>query len=206
MSTQTNTVFANEALQNLSDDSLLRCFQGGDNKALGVLFRRYERPLVEFLFRMSGNREVAQDLTQDVFVRVMLHSQGFRGNAKVSTWLFAIAKNCCLSYLRHKKVVDRRIQQEGESEEGFSWMEKVASSAPSPERCAQTQQEFSQVVGAIRALNQEQQQVLVMREAFEYAHNEIAEKLSCPENTVKTRAFRALGHVRKALGIHKLAA
>jgi DNA-directed RNA polymerase specialized sigma24 family protein len=109
------------ATQNASDASLLRRFQQGDKEALSGLYQRYERPLTEFLLRMLSDREVAQDLKQEVFIKVLLHAHSFKGNAKVSTWLFAIAKNCCLSYLRHQKVVDRRIQRETGDEQNTHW-------------------------------------------------------------------------------------
>jgi RNA polymerase sigma-70 factor (ECF subfamily) len=194
------------ATQNISDVSLLQRFQQGEREALSALYQRYERPLTEFLVRMLNDREAAQDLKQEVFIKVLLHADSFRGNAKVSTWLFAIAKNCCLSYLRHQKVVDRRIQREPSDDQDSTWLERTPAQQASPEDNARVQQEFRQVAKLIKALHRDQQQVLVMREAFDYAHNEIAQQLGCPENTVKTRTFRALGHLRKALGIEKLAA
>jgi RNA polymerase sigma factor (sigma-70 family) len=70
----------------------------------------------------------------------------------------------------------------------------------------QVKEEFAQVSKLIKALHRDQQQALVLREAFEYSHNEIATQLGCPENTVKTRTFRALAHLRRALSVEKLAA
>jgi RNA polymerase sigma-70 factor, ECF subfamily len=207
MSTQNTTLRgASGTSQHVSDASLLQHVQQGDKGALSDLYQRYERPLTEFLSRMLNDREAAQDLKQEVFIKVLLHAHSFKGNAKVSTWLFAIAKNCCLSYLRHRKVVDQRIQREPREEQDNTWLERVAAQQANPEEEMQTKEEFAQVSKRIKALRHDQQQVLVMREAFDYTHNEIATQLGCPENTVKTRTFRALGHLRKALGIKKLAA
>jgi RNA polymerase sigma-70 factor (ECF subfamily) len=195
-----------DATQASQDIALLQRFQQGEQSALSALYQRYDRPLTEFLVRMLGDREAAQDLKQDVFVKVLLHAKSFRGSAKVSTWLFAIAKNCCLSYLRHQKVVDRRIQREPSDEQDGAWLERVPSAQASQEDKLNVQQEFAKISVIIRTLSKEQQQVLLLREGLDYAHNEIAQELGCPENTVKTRTFRALGHIRKALGVEKMAA
>jgi len=93
-------------LSGLPDEQLLARFNGGDPAAFEVLLQRYRRPLYNFILRSVRERDRAEDLLQDVFLRVLQRSSEFKGEAKFSTWLYTIARNLCIDTSR--KMVFRR--------------------------------------------------------------------------------------------------
>src|SRR5262245_11279680 len=94
------------AHEGLSDEELLRRFHEGDADAFEALFRRYERPLYNFILRSVRAPERADELLQDVFMKVVQSSSDFKGTSKLSTWLYTIARNLCIDHGR--KMVFRR--------------------------------------------------------------------------------------------------
>jgi len=128
-----------ETPDDLSDEELLRRFNEGDADAFERLVRRYERPLYNFILRSVRRRERADELLQDVFLKVVQRSRDFKGNSKLSTWLYTIARNLCIDHSR--KMVFRRHKsldapsRSGE-EEGPTLLERQASDAPEADRAA----------------------------------------------------------------------
>jgi RNA polymerase sigma-70 factor, ECF subfamily len=94
--------------EQLSDEELMRELQCGpvldrSEACLGEIFRRYQAPMKTWCLRFSRNREEAVDLAQDVFLKAFVHLHSYRGESKVSTWLYAIARNHCLAFLRQQR-------------------------------------------------------------------------------------------------------
>ncbi len=177
-------------------------YQSGDRAAFTLLVRRYERPIHCFVFRSTGSASTAQDLTQDVFVRVVHASAEFRHSSKFSTWIFSIARNLCIDHARRAKhrrhpSLDAPIGEVGDTSLGDS----VADSAPEgqPHRAVVGARVLEVVERTLRELPEDLREVFLLREFGEVPFREIAEIVGAPENTVKSRMRYALERLQRAL-------
>jgi RNA polymerase sigma-70 factor (ECF subfamily) len=186
-----------------SDEELLAAFQQGDAGAFERLLRRHRGPLFTFLLRMLGDRERAEDLAQETFLRVVKGAADWRERAKFKTWLYAIARNLCFDHARRDKF--RRTDSldgsaEGaDGEEGQSLAETIASPDAGPDRAAANAQLKPMLIRALQALPDEQREVFILREQSGLAFKEIAELQGVNENTVKSRMRYALEGLRAQL-------
>ena len=87
----------------MTDEQLMRAVRDGDLSRLGILFERYHLPLFDFLSRMTGNPGVAEDLVQDIFVRVLKYRATFRDEGTFETWLYRIARNARVDYFKSRR-------------------------------------------------------------------------------------------------------
>src|SRR5687768_15983741 len=122
-------------LGGLSDESLLERFHGGDVEAFEELLGRYRRPVFNFVLRSVRDVPRAEEILQEVFLRVVQRSEDFRGQSKFSTWLYTIARNQCIdhgrkmAYRRHPSL-DAPMRGAGDDEPGPTLMDRVAGSDP----------------------------------------------------------------------------
>lgn len=198
-----------EAAKKKRDDEDARCmaaFKKGDPRAFEALLKRHEKPVFNFCLRMIGNREAAQDATQEVFLKVVRNAKKWERNAKFTTWLFTIARNHCIDALRkasHRKTasLDQSLKQ-GE-DDGATLGDRVADEASvTPDRGAESLRLRGLLADAITSLSEEQREVFVMREYAGMPFKEIATVVGVPENTVKSRMRYALEHLRGHLAKH----
>ena len=184
-----------------SDEELLRRFNEGHPDAFEELVRRYERPLYNFIFRSVRRRERADELLQDVFLKVVQRSQDFKGDSKLSTWLYTIARNLCIDHSR--KMVFRRHQSldaPGPGPEGGpTLLERTAGTGAEPDRAAVAEDLRRRIGEAIEELPEEQREVFLMRHVQGMRFKDIADVVGVPENTVKSRMRYALERLQRAL-------
>ncbi|MGE0787554.1 MAG: RNA polymerase sigma factor [Sandaracinaceae bacterium] len=186
-----------------SDEELLRRFNHGDADAFAELVRRYQRPLYNFILRSVHRRDRADELLQDVFMKLVQRSHDFKGNSKFSTWLYTIARNLCIDHSR--KMVFRRHQsldapgRSGSGDEGPSLLDRTASDAPVTDRAVIAQDIQVRIAAAVEELPEEQREVFLMRHVQGMPFKEIAAVVGVPENTVKSRMRYALERLQKAL-------
>lgn len=186
-----------------SDEELLRRFNDGDADAFEVLVRRYERPLYNFILRSVRRRERADELLQDVFLKVVQRSNDFKGNSKLSTWLYTIARNLCIDHSR--KMVFRRHKsldapsRSGEDDEGPSLLDRTAAAELGADRRTIAHDLSARITVAVEELPEEQKEVFLMRQVQGMAFKEIADVIGVPENTVKSRMRYALERLQRAL-------
>lgn len=186
-----------------SDEELLRRFNEGDPDAFEALVRRYERPLYNFILRSVRRRERADELLQDVFLKVVQRSGDFKGNSKLSTWLYTIARNLCIDHSR--KMVFRRHQsldapgRSGTSDEAPSLLDRTAAEGAGADRAAIAQDLQRRIAEAVEELPEEQREVFLMRQVQGLAFKEIAEVVGVAENTIKSRMRYALERLQRAL-------
>jgi len=174
-----------------SDEDLVRRCWSGDRGAFELLFTRHRDSVFNIALRISGNRELAEDITQDAFVRAYLGLSSFRGQAKLSTWLYRIAVN---QALRTKSVGSRRA----EKEQGMDDL-VLTSDAPGPEKSAERSEIETRVRRAITELPPAQRAVISLRyiEGLDLA--EVAAITGSPLGTVKSRIHHALRSMSPAL-------
>lgn len=176
-------------------------YQKGDERAFEVLYWRHQRGIFNFICHFigeSGNQ--AEELLQDVFLKVVKASKRYEPSAKFTTWLYQIARNGCIDHFRkmkHRKTTS--LAQPIDSEEEMVLESTVAGLNPSPEKAAQISEIALVLKEAITALPEDQREVFLMREDLNLSFAEIAELIGCPVNTAKSRMRYALEHLRKTL-------
>lgn len=187
------------------DESLVRrAQQGADDgrAALEQLLLRHERRIYATCLRMVGDAESARDLTQDTFVRVIGAIGSFDGRAKFTTWMTRIAMNACISHQRRARLRrgpsldDHAVGADGSS---APKRDLLAGTEPTPIGRVELDEDLGRLAGAFRSLDAEQRAILVLRDVRGLDYREVAETLSIPVGTVKSRLFRARQALREAV-------
>lgn len=162
-----------------------------DPSAFEVLVRAHQDRVYDFCVRMlGGDREEAFDLTQEIFISIHKHLDKFRADAKLSTWIFRIAKNHCLNRIKYLKRRGRgRSEEYGETNE-LSITEAMGG-ASRPDDAVSSQRERQLVHKAIEELDDDQRALVVLRDVEGLSYEEIMEITELPEGTVKSRLHRA---------------
>ena len=191
-------------LGDMSDDELLERFATGDAAAFGVLLGRYQTPLFNFIARSVRDTDAAADLLQDVFTRVIQHSEGFNRTSKFSTWLYAIARNLCIDHARrmtHRRHASLDTAGPNGSGDGAlaPWVERVALEQPEVDSKAASGPLRNRIAQAIEALPEDQREVFLMRQLQHMPFADIAQVVGVSENTVKSRMRYALERLQEAL-------
>lgn len=179
-----------------SDEVIVERALTGDAEAFGELVRRWERRIFALTYGMLGREEDARDATQETFLAAFRNLRGFRGEAKVSSWLHRIAVNQCISRQRRAKVRGEAALDEEQENDAGSF---AAPLHESPVRVVEGRQETLAVRRAINSLPLELRQVVVMKEFEELTFREIADALEVPLSTVKSRLYTALKQLQMRL-------
>lgn len=191
--------------EEVSDEVLMMRFQGGDQSAFAGLVRRHKTPVYNFILRTVRSREVAEDLVQDVFVKVVQNAADFKHEARFSTWAYTIARNVCIDHLR--KAALRRhpsldqAANTNSGEDGPTLGERIADAhfASAVDRVAIGTELGQRITRAVEELPPEQREVFLLREVANVPFKEIAEIVGVPENTTKSRMRYALERLQQAL-------
>ncbi len=175
-----------------SDERLMLRFQAGDVRAFEVLVRRHRTPVFSFLVRLTGDRARAEDLCQEVFLKVVKASGGWEERARFQAWVYAIARNLAVDEAR------RAALRRSEPLDAPAAAAR-ASDDPGPDRGAAAALVRPKLEAALAALPPEQREVFLLREYAGLRFAEIAEVTQAPENTVKSRMRYALEALRARL-------
>lgn len=184
-----------------SDEQIVERALAGDTEAFGELVRRWERPIFALSFGMLGSAEDARDATQETFLAAFRNLRGFRGEAKVSSWLHRIAVNQCITRQRRARVRPETAL-EADADGKIQAPQLVAPAQASPARRAERRERNEAVRRAVNALPAELREVIVMKEFEELTFQQIAETLGIPLSTVKSRLYTALKQLRMRLEEH----
>jgi len=176
-----------------SEQDFVRRASQGDSAAFTWLFRRYSRPLMSFLFGMTGHREQAEDLMQETISRVFLNLPKLRSDAKFSTWLFGIAKNVTREMLRG------RAHNPGSKSLDDLEVDTLADPKANAEASAQRLELHRAIRAGISTLDQDLQTALGLRVFAEMKYDEIAEMTGWSSAKVKIEIHRARLKMRKAI-------
>jgi RNA polymerase sigma-70 factor, ECF subfamily len=187
----------------MTDEALMARYQQGDVAAFAELVARHEKRLWNFVRRFVADSATAEDLLQEVFLRVVRNAAEWQPSAKFTTWLFTIARNLCTDNARRRvfRKADSLDQTPGATrdESGPHRIDKVASPDGNAEKAAMDREIATRVDQAVATLPVEQREVFLMREVMDMSFAEIATATKASEPTVKSRMRYALERLRGAL-------
>jgi len=179
-----------------NDEQVVQRALSGDPEAFGEIVRRWERRIFALAYGMLGREEDARDATQETFLAAFRNLRGFRGDAKVSSWLHRIAVNQCITRQRRAKVRgETALEDEAEKNAAVFALPVDVS----PARSAEAVERSQAVRKAVLALPPDLRQVVVMKEFEELTFQQIADALKIPLSTVKSRLYTALRQLQLRL-------
>jgi RNA polymerase sigma-70 factor (ECF subfamily) len=191
-----------DELGTLPDADVVRLAQLGRESAFRELVRRYERPVFSLVFRMVRDRETAEDLAQDTFVKVLNHIDRYSPDFKFSSWLFKIANNVAIDWLRRRRLdtvsMDGSPHASTASEIEASALDLEADQETALEEL-ESRELGAAIEQAIAKLRPEYRACIMLRHVEDRSYEEIAATLDLPLGTVKTYIHRARHELRKAL-------
>ncbi|MGA2300083.1 MAG: sigma-70 family RNA polymerase sigma factor [Candidatus Acidiferrum sp.] len=186
-----------------TDVQLMLDVKAGDEASFELLLQRYRTPLVNFLFRMVRNREQAEDLAQEVFLRVYRAREEYVPSAKFTTWLFRIATNLALNSMRDTRYQKLEVSIDApvtvNAEDGDERPLDVAEKHPNIEQHLVGDVRVKMIRHAINKLPEKQRAAVLLHKYQELDYTEIAKILSCSESALKSRLFRAYEALRVEL-------
>ena len=193
---------ANKSYADVSDQQVVVFAQQGREDAYRELISRYERPVFSLVFRMVRDRETAEDLAQETFIKVLNNIDRYRPEFKFSSWLFKIANNITIDHLRRRQL--DTISMEGApdavtAESARATSIAIASSAPSALEQLESRELGGAIEKAIAKLRPEYRACIILRHVEDYSYDEIAEIVKLPLGTVKTYIHRARQELRESL-------
>jgi len=175
-----------------SDIELMLRLKNDDVGVFDVLYERYKRPLLNFIFRIVGQQEVAEEIFQEVFTQVFRRRKSYQPRAKFTTWLYKIAYNLSLKELRRRRRWgDKEVFSEEDEDGKRKEMEQIRDEGKNPEEIFTRAREVELVKSALQKLPEIHRKIVILREYQNLSYSEIAELLGIAEGTVKSRLFRA---------------
>ena len=178
---------AEKNLDPVSDTALMLKVKAGDIDKLTLLYERYNGMLFGFFWRMSGNREVSEDLVQTVFYRILKNRGQYKGKGKFSSWMFQIAHNLWADHYKRNQKMDLDADLETwELKDGLNADEQI-----------EREERLRQLRNALHKLSDDKREVLILSRYQGLKYHEIANILNITEGAVKIRVFRALADLRE---------
>jgi RNA polymerase sigma-70 factor (ECF subfamily) len=179
-----------------SDDEILaEKAKQGERAAFDELYNKYKRPILNYIYRFIGNRASAEELTQEVFVRVYINIHRFEPRAKFSSWLYKIAGNLAKNFLRHAQYKEKLLPGKRGSKPGEEEMpdliETMEDEGKRPDKAAETRETEKLVQEGIDRLPPHLKEVLILCDIEGLAYEEAARIMRCKPMTVGSRLWRA---------------
>jgi RNA polymerase sigma-70 factor (ECF subfamily) len=175
----------------VTDEVLMRLVRDGDLAKLGLLFERHHTSLYDFFYRTTGDRGAAEDMVQDVFVRILKYRRTFRNQGRFVGWLFHIARNTRADHFRSRQREERLSGEEAET----------PSTAPAVHEVMEADEQRSILHKALMQLPDEKREVIVLARYQGMKHDQIAEVLDVDVGTARVRLHRAINELRSLVSI-----
>ncbi len=179
------------------DTHLMLTFQQGDPSSFTQLLTKYRQPVVHFFYRMIQDPAVAEELAQEVFLRIFHARARYVPKARFTTWLFRIATNLALNYLRDTRMEQCRERTTDVDTGELPW--DLPDTSPTPEERLLREARVQEVRAAIASLPPTQRAAVIMHKYHDMEYREIAMVLGCSESAVKSLLYRAYENLRTRL-------
>ncbi len=181
-----------------NEELLLNKARDGNVQAFEELTRIYYIKIYNICYRMLNNSEDAIEQAQETFIKAFKYIKAFKGNCTVSTWLYRIATNVCLDFLRkHKNKKDISLEQK--TFEDLKVEDRLISNSPGPEKLAEINAQRRAINDALAKMNEKNRLMIILRDVNGFSYEEIADILQSPVGTVKSRISRARAELRNLL-------
>lgn len=177
------------------DAQLMLRVKEGDDACFAELLGRYRSPVIHFVYRMVQNQHIAEELAQDVFLRVYRARKGYEPNAKFTTWLFRIATHIALNAIRDGRCERAVDSLDSEEDQAF----ELADRRSTVEQMMVEDARLMEIRRAVQALPAKQRAAVLMHKYEEMDYAQIARVLGCSESAVKSLLFRAYETLRRKL-------
>ena len=174
-----------------TDEQLVAQALEGGRGAFESLVRRHQRPLVNHLYRQIGRKEHSRDLAQEVFLKVYLSLGSFDPAYRFKTWLYRIASNCAIDYLRKKKPSTCSLHPDARDDRSAGLDATLAGNDPTPHDVLRLRELTDRLETAVHRLPSDFRQLILLRHRQHCRYDEIARITELPLGTVKNRIFRA---------------
>lgn len=183
----------------LDDRSLVGRILGGERDLFTTLVARYEKRIINYVYRITHRYEEAHDLAQEIFVKVYLALDRYDPKYQFSTWLFRIAQNSAIDALRKKSIAEVPLGRPADDEPSPKERE-FADDGVSPYRALKNKQLSAAIDDAVGKLPADYRELIQLRHFAELSYEEIASMKKLPLGTVKNKLFRARNLLKEALG------
>jgi RNA polymerase sigma-70 factor, ECF subfamily len=183
-----------------SDVQLMLDVKAGDELSFELLLKKYRTPLVNFLYRMVKDQAAAEDLAQEVFLRVYRARKEYSPSAKFTTWLFRIATNLALNAIRDGRYRQMQISIDTPRDEDEPVIEIAAQETRADDRLIERERN-EMIRGAILALPEKQRVAVILHKYEEMDYGQIGKILGCSESALKSLLFRAYETLRVQLAL-----
>ncbi len=183
-----------------SDVQLMLDVKAGDELSFELLLKKYRTPLVNFLYRMVRDQAAAEDLAQEVFLRVYRARKEYSPSAKFTTWLFRIATNLALNAIRDGRYRQMQISIDTPRDEDEPVIEIAAQETRADDRLIERERN-EMIRGAILALPEKQRVAVILHKYEEMDYGQIGRILGCSESALKSLLFRAYETLRVQLAL-----
>lgn len=181
-------------LRDLSDVDLISRVIRGREDGFEELVRRYQRPIVGYVFRMLGDYDSSLDVTQETFIKVYASIDKYSSEYKFSTWLYRIAHNAAIDHMRRNSVNSQSLETESD---GVTYQLQLESPEPTPEQNRERSEWRAEIESVVRCLPAAYRELILLRHSRDLSYDEIAEVTGLPLGTVKNRLFRAREMMRE---------
>jgi RNA polymerase sigma-70 factor, ECF subfamily len=189
-----------QAHEGTSDADVMLQVKAGDDSAFAYLVQKYRRPMVSFMYRMAHNSAAAEDLAQEVFLRVYRSRQSYEPSAKFTTWLYRIATNLAVNYVRdtrHERPEVMVSVDEPDQETGLTM--DVRDASLTAEEAILRRERMSAIRQRVQALPERQRMAVIMHKYQQMDYRQIAQILKLSESATKSLLFRAYETLRVQL-------
>jgi RNA polymerase sigma-70 factor (ECF subfamily) len=186
--------------EGLSDAQIMLRVKAGDDSAFEYLVQKYRRPMLSFMYRMAHNSAVAEDLAQEVFLRVYRSREKYEASAKFTTWLYRIASNLAVNHARdtrHQRPENTVSLDEPDQESGLTI--DLPDNSLSAEEAIVRRERLAAIRQRVEALPERQKMALIMHKYQQMDYRQIAEVLKLSESAIKSLLFRAYETLRVQL-------
>ena len=183
----------------ISDVSLVERCRANDEAAFNEIVARYKTKVYNYVYRMTGSSDDAEDLTQEVFIRTYVSLDSFRSQSSLNTWLFRIASNLCIDRFRRRKnkTPAYSLDEPMGDDDGDRAGHEVADTTYEPQRLLENVEMAEQIQQALSQLPEKLRATLLLHDVEGLPYEEIAQIVGCPLGTVKSRLFNARMQLRQ---------